>query len=242
MDTKVYAMHGFGKPEVRFTGDNLETKRKNVEKRLQEFVDNHLQTSDEVEVEVLAEYGYPGDAVLEAAEKVDAHLIVVSMSGSTKPVERQIGSTAKEILRKVGTNRMVLAVPAGASFEGFNKLSFFTRFEFKDLRAMAVMLDLANLFGCQLEIFHVLQKGANPEEAELNMEILQRILRTMEFITFTIVEGDPKKLIRDHVLEEKVDLVGMLSHRQSFMEGLVEGSISKEMIGKLSIPMLAFRT
>lgn len=242
LDTRVYAVHGFGKPEVRFWGDDLPTKQKNVENRLTSFIQENLPEGEESEVEPLAIYGFAAEAVIEAADKVQAELIVLGMRGSEKPAEKQIGSTAKEILKKAGMNRMVLAIPVGTGFNGLKKLSFFTRFEYKDLRALAVMIDLANHFESQLEIFHILEKGESMEEAERNMDILKRILNALTFVSFQIVEGDRKKVLKEHVKQGDVDLVAMLSHRQTFLGGLIEGDLGKEMIGEVSVPLLAFRS
>jgi nucleotide-binding universal stress UspA family protein len=242
LNTKIYAVHGFGKPDVRLTGDDRETKKKKVEDSLRKFVQENLPQGDPIEIEPLAVYGYPSEAVLEAAEMVDTDLLVIGMRGSDKPMERQIGSTAKEIMRKASRNLMILAIPSTIQFQDFKKISFFTRFEFKDLRALAVMIDLSNHFDSKLEILHVLEKGEDRAEAERNMDILRRILKPLSFVTFTITEGERRKVLQEHMQKEEVDLVGMISHKQTFLGGLIEGDFTVSMIGELSVPLLAFRT
>ena len=58
-----------------------------------------------------AERGRAADAVLEAADALEASLIVVSGSPRTPVVERLLGSLALELVRRAGRQVLVVTPP-----------------------------------------------------------------------------------------------------------------------------------
>lgn len=240
LDAPLALVHGFGKPDVRAQGEDKQAKARHVINRLEKFARENKSDELDLDIELIAEYGYPADAVLEAARKHGASLIVVGMTGSSKPSERQIGSTTREIMRRV-EKRAVLAVPSTARFEGLKQIAFTTNFEFRDLKALRMLHDAAQVFGSQITVLHVLEPGDDRQEAEANLDTLRGLFASMEHIDFLMLEGEVKAKVEAYIADNDVDLLAMVSHRRGFMHRILEGSVSRDMVGEIGVPLLVFR-
>lgn len=239
-EATLLVMHGFGKPDVRITGEDKQEKARKVIQRLEEFVEKNVPDHKLMNIELVAEYGYPADSVLEASEKHDADLIVLGMQGSNKAMERQVGSTAREIIRR-SEDRMIMAIPATARYEGFHNLAFATSFEFRDFRALKVIKEIADLFESQIHIVYVVERPGQKEMARQDLETLTSLFRDVERMEFRLLEGDIRSELEAYVSDEKIAMLGMMSHRKGFWKWLTEGSVTREMVGELHVPLLIFR-
>lgn len=239
-DATLLVMHGFGKPDVRITGEDKQEKARKVIQRLEEFVQKHVPESESMNIELVAEYGYPADAVLEAARKHDADLIVLGMQGSNKAMERQVGSTAREIIRR-SEDRMIMAIPSTARYEGFQNLAFATSFEFRDFRALKTIKEIADIFQSNIHVVHVVERPAAKEDARQDLDTLISLFQDVERMDFYLLEGEIRPELEAYVSDKKIAILGMMSHRKGFWKWLTEGSVTREMVGELHVPLLIFR-
>lgn len=234
---KVTLLHAFGKPETAY-GMSNEEKAKIVAKNLLEFAAEHTGPEDEeVQLDYAAELGYDAEVVVKTALDIEADIIVMGTSGSSKAL---FGTTAISVLEKADCP--VLVVPPTEGLDPkMDRILFTTDFEFRDLLGINALKRWRKFFDADLDVIHVLEKGEDELAAKINLAALQEVYQHEERIRFQLTIGSVKEEIERYIKENDIDLLAMITHKRDFMGRLLDISITKNVARNIHVPMLVMK-
>lgn len=234
---ELIAMHAFGRPEGYAIGDE-EAKRERVMTKLQTLArENTPEGYDDVSVRFAAEVEYPGDAILDIADKENVDLIVLGMTGKSDDIHRHLGSNALRVIRSADCP--VLAIPSSATFQAVKEIVFTTDFEFDDLLVLHFLHDT---FNAHISVVHVVEKNRDRAAAERNMDALRRTFSQFS-ISFDVLEDkDVEEAIEQFVAAKEANLLAMTSHRRSVIGLLLDNSTTRNIAKQTKTPLLVFKT
>jgi nucleotide-binding universal stress UspA family protein len=241
LQAKVIAFHGFGKPQHPLEGHkSWEERTAEVMKTLNNFVEKHKPAQYAgISVECRTEINFPGEAILKIALEEEVDLIVMGMTGKTNSLETLFGSTTLSILGKADCP--VLAIPATTKFKPFEHIVYATNFEFRDLEAICVLRQWAELFHAKISCMHVVEKDENELSVMRSMDILRNTFKDNKVISFDIVKGKLEEGIEKYIRDKKADLFALLSHKRSFVSRMIEGSTAIGVARTIQIPLLVLK-
>ena len=230
-------MHAYGRPEGYSLTDE-EGKRKKVLEKLETFAKSNTPAPfSNVIIQYVAELDYPADAILSAAKKENADLIVLGMTGKTDDATRHLGSNAMKVIR--AAECPVLAIPASASYEEVKKVVVTTEFDFEDL---GVLNFLNEGFDAEVQVIPVVEKTIELGKAREKMSSLEKAYAQRERMSFQVLEGaDIEKTIEQYVNAENADLLAMTAHKRSVIVQLLSGSTARNIARKTKTPLLIFK-
>ena len=220
-------------------------------KAVQDFVDATIQLDSIPRVEVNPR---PAHAITEAAEQLEATMIVAGMTGHGRVGEAFFGSTVSALARRA--QRPVLAVPPG-EHEKIETILAPVDFSKCSTVALRHAADLADKFSARLLVHHStgLPSVAPPvayvptSPRELMKAVDDRLDHTLESAGLKdrvdrhwVEFGAPHHNIVEAIADENVDLVVMGSHGRNAVERFFLGSISERMLRQRACPVLIVRS
>lgn len=231
----------FGKPSTVTDVLSKEEKKERALKRLQEFAANNTPESFQtIPVHYDAVHAFPGEGILSLAEKNQADLIVMSMTGAHADDDQHFSDTTLDILRRA--DRPVLAVPNTATYNGLNRLVFSTDFQFNDLIALNMLRRWSEKFDAKIMTVHVLGRTEERDEDRESMEALETAYSGHQQMQFKLLpSGRTKQELHDYLDENEAELLAMTTSKKSRLWQLLEGSTTRKMARSVKIPLLVIK-
>lgn len=178
------------------------------------------------------------DLILRAIEHFEADLVVMGTKGSSGLEEVVIGSVAAAVIEHAPIP--VLAVPAGAEFNGFEKVTFACDLSEDSLESGIRLHEWMKPFEGQLEVLHVCKSDA--EKAQMRLRKLQDDLNAAGFQDVAgdvRVNDDIREGIIEYLEEAKPVLLAMVTRKRSLLGKLFDSSLTKKVAMHLQLPLLA---
>ena len=178
------------------------------------------------------------DLILRAIEHFDADLVVMGTKGSSGLEEVVIGSVAAAVIEHAPIP--VLAVPAGATFNGFERVTFACDLSDDSLASGIRLHEWMKPFEGQLEVLHVCE--SDPEKAEMRLRKFQDDLNEAGFQNVegaVRVNDDIREGIIDYLEEVKPVMLAMVTRKRSLFGKLFDSSLTKKVAMHLQLPLLA---
>lgn len=191
------------------------------------------------EIECYSGFGFAEDMIIETANKVNADIIVIGITGdSGKIKENIIGSTALKVARNADIP--VFIIPDNVKYHPIHKISFacdLNKTEESDL--IYVSRYFGKLLAAELEIVNVEEPGKEfSEEKSKTCTIIDKKLETIPHKSVFITEKKAGKALEDYFKEHSTDLVMINPRKHNLFHNLFSHSISKELAFHCKVPLL----
>ncbi len=228
--------------------DNI---KKIIEGPVQELIDEARNIAKDLgrDIKTEARYGEPFQEIVDYAEEIGAHVIVMGRRGLSRLERQLIGSVTAKVVVHADTD--VIVVPQGAQIKWDKMLVAVDQSEFAK-RAFLRGVDLARLHNSSLEVIYVIFTfgkfcGVPPEaikeiraNARAYMEQLEKMAKERGVDVSThVVEGEAHEEIVQMAEEKAPDIIIMGSRGMSGIKRLMLGSVTEKVIGMVSCPVLA---
>jgi nucleotide-binding universal stress UspA family protein len=240
LKAKLILFHAYMLPipvsEVPFVMVTAEELQKNNEDSLREEAEGIFEESG-IEVETLVRMGLPTDEILDLEDEKNVDLVIMGIKGA-EGIDKLMGSTTNDIIRKC--RKPVLVVPEEIRFNGLQKISYATDFDFEmKLQCFEPLLALVRAFKAELSIVHIKKEGvaltANQNAGKSRLEAIWNNLdhkyRILEYPEF-------EKGLINYLGQEKADLIVVVAHHHNFIERMFGHHTTRELSERTKLPLL----
>jgi len=203
------------------------------------MADNEL-SAIHIKTEVIG--GIAEEAILDFAEIGHFDLMVVGIRGKDS-LENWFGSFMAEIINK--STIPVLAIPGPAIYNKsmYKRLMYATNFDKSDGIAIQKLIEIARPLETHITIVHIDETSENPF---LNFDLAHFKERyvgnvgPVEMDFDLIVNKNRSRGIENYIIDKKIDVIAITSHKRNILTSLFRPSLTKELLFRLEIPMLIF--
>lgn len=192
----------------------------------------------DVELVFLFEEGPVAAVVKKIVDREKIHVVVMGTHGESGFLSKLIGTNTVNVIKSI--QNPVLAVPPHAKYQGINRAVFTTLFREKDKSALREMLIMSNAIDAKIDCVHVLH-NRNVADVLLQTEAWQQEFKdeNIEYILLDEVES-VENTIANYILENNIDIMGVVKRNRSFFDRLFNSSISNNLAFHSKVPILVF--
>jgi nucleotide-binding universal stress UspA family protein len=185
------------------------------------------------------------DSILAFSEKENVDLIIMGTTGASGLKKFFMGSVASGTIGK--TNIPVLTIPAVYPMEEPDAILFATNHFEKDKKIIQKIMNISSLFSASVHVV-VFKENDGEKYADLiyNEEQLNDYLR---FLRETFPETDLKgellegydfeTALEKYSNEHGIDIISLVTYPKSFMEKILQKSVTRQMAFHSTTPILA---
>lgn len=205
--------------------------------------------------EPLLEFGSPFDRITQAADNVDANLILVGSGEKSENENFPLGITAYKIIRK--SNKPVWVVKQGSVFNIKNILCPID-FSAESGRALKNAITIARRFNTELIILSVcktypsnssrIEIGWDIEDEKIHLKHMKKFNLFLKNFNLTdldwereIISGDPAEEILSAISRYESDLLIMGTTGKSGLSRLIMGSVTEKVIREVLCPFITLK-
>ena len=188
--------------ESLFLDDNSHELKKKVHDRLEEL-SNEFSKKYNIEIEIMVSQGKIYNQINDAAEMIDADLIIMGSTGSPKGrIKRFIGSNAERVVR---LSKCPVMTIKGSTIKGSCKniiLPLDTEKETKEKVTYAIRY--ARAWGATIHLVSIVlkQNSIERKKLELNLDQVLNFVKNAGIIcTSNLIEGDKKQNVGDFIFD-----------------------------------------
>lgn len=182
------------------------------------------------------------DEIVNAANDLDADLIVTGRSELTGFFDRLVGTSATDVARTATCP--VLVVPNAADEQTnppvqLKQITYATQLEFDERDMMAQALAVAETFGANLQLVKV-NADSQPDLYDDNQFLgqLQRQFGDLPLSVDTIKAGSVSAGLKEYLDQHHTDLLVMTTRDRGFLASLINPSQTEHMVVRSMVPML----
>lgn len=218
--------------------------------------------SDDVTMEELAIVqeqragGEPGNELQAYVEAQEIDLVVMGTHGRTGTDRLLFGSVAEEVVREVSCP--VLTVRTRQETSRADDVSrVLAPVDFSDVSRVAVAhaAHLAEAYGAELHLFHVIEVPEHPptnlrpenfpekavlDQAKYDLETLASELE-LTGVEVAAAGGDPSKQTLAHIDSEDMDLVVIASKGRTGLDRMLIGSVADDLLRQCPVPVFTVK-
>jgi nucleotide-binding universal stress UspA family protein len=195
-----------------------------------------LKKKTNIDAKHMIKTGFAVDAILE--EEKNVNLIVMGMRGvNSRLDEIFIGSITTTTLRKSKTP--VLIIPEKAKYKIPKKIVFAYDYESESyVYSIDTIKELTEAFGPKILIVNIKQ-AKESISAKRVIKTKQDKQKNIEHIYLFSGKDDVADTINEYIEGHNTDMVAIIPHQYSLIEGLFHKSVSKKLAFHTHIPLLA---
>jgi nucleotide-binding universal stress UspA family protein len=208
-----------------------------------------------IAVSTLVCVGQPAAAIIAAAHKQEAELIIMASHGRTGLSRLALGSVTAAVVRDAHVPVLVVragttAFPAATRSEPFTVLVPVDGSALSEAGLMAA-LPLAQIFSGAVRLFEVLpnviESGERRQQRfHLAIEYLSSLERRISgegvMVYRAVAWGDPAEQIALEVERYQTDLIALATHGRIGIDRLINGSVTEALLNDSPVPVLAVHT
>ncbi|MEM6272553.1 MAG: universal stress protein [Bacteroidota bacterium] len=236
---QLYIVNAYEKPyssssPIRSLRNRL---KRNAEEKMQALKEKLRGKKSPVPFETYVREDSPVDLVLDAAEHFSVDLILMGTKGTSGMEEVVLGSTTSNVIAKSHTP--VLAIPRGAAFSGFKRVTFATDLDTGSLAAAQRLIDLTAPFNSVIDLLHVFAPGTEgPHEAlaELDAQLKKT---DREVHNYLLANESVRDGLLEHMSQHPSEAIAMLTRRRTLLQKLFDPSLTKKVATHAETPLLA---
>jgi nucleotide-binding universal stress UspA family protein len=178
--------------------------------------------------------------IIDAANEMDASLIVMGAKGESLLRETIMGSTTKKLIAAAPCP--VIAVPAKAEFEEINRIVYASDFNDNDLPALQRVADFAEIFDAEISVLHVFDEDAFIQRDDSGYKRkLAEIVNYPHLNYHSDTSDDIEASVADYVEDYNADLLVMFEKQTNGIIGrLFHHDMVKELALHTTIPLMSF--
>jgi nucleotide-binding universal stress UspA family protein len=175
--------------------------------------------------------------------KTDGSLMLVMGTKGSSSIENIIfGSITHKVIREV--NFPVLVVPIDAPFEGISEIVFATDYSEMNMKQFKTVTELGAFFHSNIRAVHVSDGTLKPETEASFLADFEKTARKetdYQLIDFQLLFAKSiEERLHTMIQEDGVDLLVLVTQKQSFFDRFFGQSLTKKMVYHTQIPMLVF--
>ncbi|MFT5165736.1 MAG: nucleotide-binding universal stress UspA family protein [Saprospiraceae bacterium] len=188
----------------------------------------------------IMEYGKVQQTIIKVADEYDIDFIVMGTKGTGWLKEVFFGSNTGEVLEHA--NCPVLAVPEKATFDNkIDKIAVTTEFLKKEKKVIREVLKFASWFDAVVHIINI--DISHTHFYTKKMDELKKEFESFGDIHFIVINSDNLlEGLAQYLENNSFDIVGMTTHKRSFIQELFNYSKAKAMTYQYNIPVLSIPT
>lgn len=226
--------------ELKEAHQKAQLKLVNFSKELKEQVPAELFDSAKIHYRMLN--GTPVNVISDACKRYNPHLIVMGTKASKKGEGEFMGKTLVKVIDR--TLHPVLAVPAGTTFKGKDKLNvmYATNFYDSDNRSLNKLLEILKPYDKKIHCVHIdLQDDVMHQQKvrELNKmldkEYSEYNIKCILFESETLLSG-----FENFVKENDIDIITISKVKHSALYKLFHTDLSVELVASDNVPILIY--
>jgi nucleotide-binding universal stress UspA family protein len=183
-------------------------------------------------------------AILQAVKDHRADAIVMGTYGETGMRRKLFGSKTAAIINQASVP--VLTIPPTYAWSAPKKLLLTVGDEMQNTDAVKAAFDFAHLFGAAVSVAVFTEEDADAFELVTHTKnirfIEQKLKRTFpgtKSDVTHIVGTDFPHAIQQLILEKKIDVLSMITHKRNFLENLFDASLTQKMSYHVTVPLLS---
>jgi nucleotide-binding universal stress UspA family protein len=223
--------------------DNAEkTANENFSKFITELVtDIGMSRWEQIEAEFIIKSGYPDEDILAYTDKNNPRMIVMGTGGKPGSI---MGSVTADII--YNAKSPVLVIPEKypeKEVHEFKNVLYATNFDEKDFMVMDKLIELLKPFDVKVFCVHVGKKESTDwDEAKLKgmMDVFKSRYRDRSFECRLIIGDDILQSLEKFILDEKIDILSLTTHKRNMISRLFNPSIARKMVFHSKMPLLVF--
>jgi nucleotide-binding universal stress UspA family protein len=178
------------------------------------------------------------DALNAESKRLRSGLVVMGTRGATGLKKAVLGSNTTSVIEE--SHIPVLVVPDKARFKGFHDIVYAC--DMKDPEhELKTLLPYAEKFDSVVHLVHVTSSGRKIEEFEDRMEKLLTKLDAKNVASIVLLDDDVEAALQQYLTINKASLLAMFTHKPSFIEKLMDRSMTRKVAFHSSVPLLAFK-
>jgi nucleotide-binding universal stress UspA family protein len=233
---------------VSYTSVDLVMAQK---KEALEYSEHHLKAESmkiihagDVPYECISDENSPVDGILNVIKEREIDLVIMGTKGRSNFANAIFGSNTAEIIEKA--HCAVIAVPEEASFSAIKKITYATTYNHNDLYPLKKVVDMAKLFGAQVDVLHVIERSkleSQKEEREKMKLFMDEAQRKINYnnMTYQLLEGETvEDALEEYLDKDSTSMLVLSTYHRGFFGRLFGKSITKHMAYHANVPLMAF--
>lgn len=232
----------FTSAQVASVASSLASQKQNARVELDKYTAEHV--SKDVRHRTVIVEAHPVAAIVQAAEELDASVIVMGTHGRSGLNRWMLGSVTERVLRESShplltvrpTDRAVDAASASPTILCPVNVS-------DDARAVLEQaVDFAELVGAKLSVVHVRDTpGGDDENAlrEIQSWLPERLRASVSTIALA---GDPAEVVVEHARSSNADLIVIGARHRRFADTTIIGATTTRITRHAPCPVLTIHT
>jgi nucleotide-binding universal stress UspA family protein len=200
-------------------------------------------SNENLECNVMAEYGFETDKVIaEASKSIKADMIVMGTEGAEKFSDILLGSNTSNLIYKADVP--VLVVPVSSEVKLPESIVYTTDLLDEDKEIIKLVIDFAFHLNAKLNFLHVATKSNSRNFNEIKNYISNCIAengsnKSLSDYEFDVVEGDNVfNSIQDYCKDKNIGLIVAGRHKKNFVERLFMGDLTRMLALHSFVPLL----
>lgn len=232
----------FTSAQIDSIASSLAAQKKNAGVELDRYTAEHV--SRDVRHRTMIVEGHPVSAIVQAAEELDASVIVMGTHGRSGLNRLMMGSVTERVLRESShplltvrpTDRAVEATSASPTILCPVNVS-------DDARAVLEQaIDFAELVGAKISVLHVSETAGSHDDGalrEIQSWIPERARATVSTIA---LRGNPAEVVVDHARKSNADLIIIGARHRPFADTTIIGTTTTRITRHAPCPVLTIYT
>jgi nucleotide-binding universal stress UspA family protein len=203
-----------------------------------------ITKTENVTVSTRVVAGNTTEAILRAAEKTEADLVVMGTLGAAGLKRKLFGSQTAAIISK--SHVPVLAVPFDYAWSVPKKILLAINDPREDAHLMKPVFEIANLFYSEVivaifssrdyEAVDIMEHSRSINSIQRN---LQKEYTTSNLKTVHLSGDDFSETLKDFIDRHHIDLLAMIAHERQGLDSILHKSMTKKMSYHTTVPLLA---
>lgn len=200
----------------------------------------------EIVYEYMSDENSPVDAILKVIKEREIDLVIMGTKGQSNLANAIFGSNTAAVIEKAPC--AVIAVPEDSSFKAIKKITYATAYNHSDLYALKKVVEMAKLFGAQVNVLHVIEKSkleSKKDEKQKMTSFMDDVSNMVDYnnMSYQILEGESiEDTLEEYLDEESTSMLVLSTHHRGFFKRLFGTSITKHMAYHSTVPLMAFHT
>ena len=204
-----------------------------------------IEDTENLSVHIKLYKGTVTDSILQASEEHHADLIIMGTLGEAGLKEKIFGSITAGIIGK--TNIPLMAVPLLSEWDTPKKILLMVNSSEEQPDMAKSVFELAELFNATVHVaiftdvdsaeaidYLKDKRGVDSYEEKLKIKYKNTDIKSVHLDGHRFQET-----IEEYILEQRMDIVAMLTHKRTFVESIFNRSMTKKMSCHTRIPLLA---
>lgn len=202
-----------------------------------------IKHSGDIPFNYVLEEGNTVDIILKHAKEKNVDLIIMGTKGASGLKAVLFGSITESVIEK--SDLPVLAIPEESKFNTpIKTITFATNYNLNEIESIKKLIEIAIVLESKINILHVAEENiTNKHETDLMNKFMKFVNSEITFkaITFQIIKGkNVTQQLLNLISSGNTDMLVLSTHYKNFMKNLLEKNITKIVLLKTTIPVVAF--